>query len=332
MRIQKKLLVTAAIAATVLSYSAVSSAQGKKIGFSMVTQQSPFYVQLRQGAESEAHKRGDTLVFVDANGDVTKQNNDIQDLLTRKVGVLIINPVNPDAVAPSLAAAKRSHVPVVAVDRNVRGKVASYVGRDNVKMANMSAEALIKALKAKGITSGNIVEIQGDAGGTVMAERHKGFQDAVKGTNFKVIEGPYSDYIRANAVAAMQDILQAHSNIVAVFAHNDDMGMGALQVLKEAGKNNVLVAGVDGLSEALDAIANGNQYVATALNDPRYMGRLTVKTAEKAANGQALPTFINAGTELVTKQNVAEIKRDGPFGQYVPASANQPNGKDSVSK
>jgi len=282
----------AVFAAAALTTSA-ANAKGLKIGFSQVTLQSPFYVQLKEGAQAAAKANGDELIFLDANGDVNKQNNDIQDLLTRKVNVLIVNPVNPDAVAPSLDAASRAHVPVITVDRAAHGSVAAYIGRDNVKMGELSGKALVAALKKKGVTSGKIVEIQGDAGGTVMQDRRKGFHNAFNGTGFKVVEGPYSEYIRANAVTAMQDLLQANGK-------------------------DVLVAGIDGLSEALNAIESGNQYVATALNDPRYLGDITIQTAEQVAAGKKVPSFVDAGTEVVTKDNVKQIKHDGLFGEYRP--------------
>jgi ribose transport system substrate-binding protein len=308
----------AVFAAAALTSTSAANAKGLKIGFSQVTLQSPFYVQLKEGAQAAAKANGDELIFLDANGDVNKQNNDIQDLLTRKVNVLIVNPVNPDAVAPSLDAASRAHVPVITVDRAAHGSVAAYIGRDNVKMGELSGKALVAALKKKGVTSGKIVEIQGDAGGTVMQDRRKGFHNAFNGTGFKVVEGPYSEYIRANAVTAMQDLLQANADLKAVVAHNDDMALGAMQVLQEANRKDVLVAGIDGLSEALNAIESGNQYVATALNDPRYLGDITIQTAEQVAAGKKVPSFVDAGTEVVTKDNVKKIKHDGLFGEYRP--------------
>ncbi|WP_042264069.1 substrate-binding domain-containing protein [Paraburkholderia heleia] len=310
----------AVLAVAAAAFGAMSAAQAKglKIGFSQVTLQSPFYVQLKEGAQAAAAADGDELIFLDANGDVNKQNNDIQDLLTRKVNVLIVDPVNPDAIAPSLDAAKRANVPVITVDRAVHGQVAAYIGRDNVKMGELSGKALVAALKAKGVTSGKIVEIQGDAGGTVMMDRRKGFHQALAGTGFKVVEGPYSEYIRANAVTAMQDLLQANPDMKAVFAHNDDMALGAMQVLQEGNRKDVLVAGVDGLSEALNAIGNGNQYVATSLNDPRYLGDITIQTARQVVAGKKVPAFVDAGTQVVTKANVKQINHSGLFGEYRP--------------
>ena len=307
-----------AVAASALALNA--QAKDLKIGFSQVTLQSPFYVQLRDGAKAAAAKGGDELIFLDANGDISKQNNDIQDLLTRKVDILIINAVNPDAVGAALDAAKRAKVPVIAVDRAINAPVATTIGRNNAEMGELSGKALLAALKQRGVTKGKIIEIQGDAGGTVMKERRKGFHTALAGTDFKIIDGPYSEYMRANAVTAMQDLLQAHPDLKAVIAHNDDMAMGALQVLTESGKKDVLVAGIDGLSEALNAIQSGDQYVATALNDPRYLGEVAIEAARALAAGKSVPNFVDTGTQVVTKANVAEVKHDSTFGEYRPGA------------
>ncbi|TFY94174.1 sugar ABC transporter substrate-binding protein [Pseudomonas nabeulensis] len=322
LQIARKPVHVLSLALAVAASALVLNAQAKdlKIGFSQVTLQSPFYVQLRDGAKAAAAKDGDELIFLDANGDISKQNNDIQDLLTRKVDVLIINAVNPDAVGASLEAAKRSKVPVIAVDRAINAPVATTIGRNNAQMGELSGKALVAALKQKGVTSGKIIEIQGDAGGTVMKERRKGFHTALAGTDFKVIDGPYSEYMRANAVTAMQDLLQAHPDLKAVIAHNDDMAMGALQVLNESGKKDVLVAGVDGLSEAINAIQNGDQYVATALNDPRYLGEVAIEAARGLITGKTIPAFVDAGTKAVTKADAAEIKHDATFGEYRPGA------------
>ncbi len=294
-------------------------AEGLKIGFSQVTLQSPFYVQLKTGAEAAAKAGGDTLVFLDANGDVSKQNNDIQDLITQGVNALIINPVNPDAVVPSLEAAIAAGIPVITVDRSVNGQgVTAHVGRDNKKMGQMVGEAVVARLKADGVEKAKIIEIQGDAGGAVMMDRRDGFHAALKGSSHTIVEGPYAEYIRANAVTAMQDLLQANPDVKVVYAHNDDMALGALQVLKENNRNDVLVAGVDGLSEALNIIAEGGNYIASTLNDPKYLGDVTIQVAREAAAKKEVAKFVDAGSTLVTSKNVADFPREGLFAEYRP--------------
>jgi len=323
MNTRRHFLTSFALAGSVLALVAASGgaahAKGLKIGFSQVTLQSPFYVQLKNGAEAAAKASGDTLVFLDANGDVSKQNNDIQDLITQGVNAIIINPVNPEAVAPSLEAAAAAGIPVITVDRPVKGgKVVAHVGRDNKAMGKLVGEAVVARLKADGVTKAKIIEMQGDAGGAVMMDRRDGFHDAIKGTGHTIVEGPYAEYIRANAVTAMQDLLQANPDVKVVYAHNDDMALGALQVLKENKRDDVLIAGVDGLSEALQTMTTGKQYVASALNDPQYLGDVTIQVAREAAAKKSVPSFVDAGTALVTPENVSKFPHAGLFAEYRP--------------
>jgi len=303
----------AALTGSIAVSVAPSEAKGLLIGFSQATLQSPFYVQLKSGAEEAAKANGDQVIVLDANNDVSKQNNDIQDLLTRGVKVLIVNPVNPEAVAPALAAADDAHVPVMTVDRNVKGNVVTYVGRDNEKMGEISGKAMVARLIHDGKPHAKIIEIQGDAGGTVMAARRDGFNKIAKAAGMTIIMGPYCDYVRSEAVTAMQDLLQAHSDVDAVYAHNDDMALGALQVLRESGRKDVLVSGVDGLSEAVKQIASGDQYVATAVNNPIALGEVTIATAQKIAAKTAVPKFVDAGTSVIDKATVDQFTTTSLF-------------------
>jgi len=310
-------MLAAVAALALLAGTAGAQARGLLIGFSQATLQSPFYVQLKNGAEAAARADGNRVIVLDANGDVNKQNNDIQDLLTRGVKVLIINPVNPDAVAPALQSASDAHVPVMTVDRNIHGNgVVAYVGRNNEKMGRIVGQELVGLLQKAGKPHATIIEIQGDAGGTVMEQRRDGFNGVAKAAGMKLVMGPYAEYVRANAVTAMQDLLQAHPEVNAVYAHNDDMALGALQVLRENNRNDVLVAGVDGLSEAVKQIASGHQYVATAENDPIKLGQVTVQTAEKIAAGGKPPSFVDAGTALIDKQTVDQYNTSAVFAQH----------------
>jgi ribose transport system substrate-binding protein len=278
--------------------------QSLTIGFAQATQQSPFYVALGDGVRAAAEAAGATLIYVDANGDIEKQNNDIEDLITQGVDALLINPVDPQGIAPSMASAEAAGIPVITVDRFAEGAIA-HIGRDNVAMGRLVGDAVLAELGSEG---GKILEIQGDAGGTVAMDRSAGFNAAFEGVDsVTVVQGPYAEYIRANAVTAMQDLLQAHPDVRAVYAHNDDMALGALQVLLENGRTDVLVSGFDGLMEAVEAIANGDQYVATSLNDPISLGAIAARTAIAAANGEAVDAYIDAGSGLVDGGNASSF-------------------------
>lgn len=284
------------------------------IGFSQVTQQSPFYVELGEGAQEAAEDAGHELLFVDANGDITKQNNDIQDLITRGVDVLIVNPVDPQGVTPSLAAAEAAGIPVITVDRPTESDgVVAHVGRDNVEMGRLVGQQLVETLGSAG---GTVVEIQGDAGGVVAQDRSAGFHEAAAANAaIEIVEGPYANYIRAEAVTAMQDLLQANPDLKAVYAHNDDMAVGALQVLQEAGREDVKVFGVDGLMDAVRAIAESDQYVATSFNDPTTAGQTAVDTAIAVAHGEDVPSYVDAGTGLIDDTNAADLVGDTLFAR-----------------
>ncbi|MGW4734473.1 substrate-binding domain-containing protein [Streptomyces shenzhenensis] len=281
------------------------------IGFSQATQQSPFYVQLRIGAEQAAKKAGAKLNFADAGDDVTKQNNDIQDLITRGVDVLLVNPVDPKGVKAGLAAAEAAGIPVVTVDRPVPSGAAAHVGRDNKEMGRLVGAQVAKALGAKG---GKIIEIKGDAGGAVARDRSAGFHEAVAANSkITIVAGPYCDYIRSKAVTAVQDLIQTNPDVKAVYAHNDDMALGALQVLKENNRTDVKVAGVDGLMEAVKSIAGGGPYLATALNDPISLGATAVQTALDVQKGKKVAADVDAGTGLIDRDNAADYTGSTTF-------------------
>jgi ribose transport system substrate-binding protein len=284
------------------------------IGFSEVTLQSPFYVELVNAAKEEAKTLGYDMTMIDANGDVAKQNKDIQDLITKGIKVLILNPANPEAVQPSIEAAKAAGIYVVTVDRPVASGASVHVGRDNVAMGKVVGDEAARILA----DGGKVIEIQGDAGGIVMQNRRDGFEGAIKGNSkIVLVQGPYAEYTRANAVKAMQDLLTAHPDVKLVYSHNDDMSLGASQVLDSAGVTGVTITGVDGLMEALKMMKEG-KFSATSLNDPQYLGRLTVQAADRLLKCQETAPTIDAGTTLVTPANVDQFLGDTLFAKYQP--------------
>jgi ribose transport system substrate-binding protein len=275
------------------------------IGFSQCTLDSPFYVALMDAAKIEAEKQGVEFTYLDAQNNIQKQNNDIMDLISKGVDVLLINPVDPEGVTPSVESAKRAGIPIVAVDRSINGVIDSLIGRDNKIMGKVSGDLAVELLGGVGKAQGKILEIQGAAGCAVMMARRDGFHEAVDAEKgIEVIQSPYCDYVRSKAVKATQDIFQAHPDIDLIYAHNDDMALGGLQVFEQNGKD-VHVVGVDGLMEAVKAIMDG-RYDGTAMNDPAVLGTLAIQTAVKLAKGETVPTFIDGGTDLIDGSNAAE--------------------------
>lgn len=276
------------------------------VGFSQVLLDSPFYVALMDQAEKTAKDMGVNFVYLDAQSNIQKQNNDILDLVNRGIDALIINPVDPDGVKPALERARKAGIPIIAVDRPVNDKVDTFIGRENYIMGKIVGELAVELLGGKGKAKGKILELQGDAGGSVMMARRDGFHEAVDAEpGIVVIQSPYCEYVRSKAVAATQDLVQAHPDIDLIYGHNDDMALGGLQVMEQLRKK-VYVLGVDGLMEAVQAISDG-RYHGTAMNDPAVLGRLVVENAIKLANGETVPEYIDGGTHLIDKSNAASF-------------------------
>jgi ribose transport system substrate-binding protein len=283
------------------------SGQGGKtvIGFSQATMASPFYVSHVDAAKARAAELGIDLIVADANENVVKQNQDITDMLQRGIKVLILNAVDPDGVAPSLAACAQKKVPVVTVDRFVNGKVDVIIGRDNVLMGQAVGNAIVTALGGKGNAKGKILEVMGSGGDRVQEARSKGFHNAVDSEKgITVIKTPYCDYVRSKAATATQDIIQANKDIVMIYGHNDDMALGALQVCETAGLK-VGCSGVDGLMEAVEAITKG-RYLATSANDPFAFGRIAVEVAAQLTRGEKVSSDVDAGTFLIDASNAKQ--------------------------
>jgi ribose transport system substrate-binding protein len=283
--------------------------EGKKelvVGFSQVLLDSPFYVALMDQAEKTAADMGVKFIYLDAQNNIQKQNNDILDLVNRGIDALIVNPVDPDALKPALERARKAGIPIIAVDRPVNDKIDSFIGRENYAMGKLAGEMAVELLGGKGKAKGKILELQGDAGGSVMIARRDGFHEAVDAEKgIVVVQSPYCEYVRSKAVNATQDLVQAHPDIDLIYGHNDDMALGGLQVMEQLRKE-VYVIGVDGLMEAVKAIIDG-RYHGTAMNDPAVLGRLAVETAIKLANGEKVPEYIDGGTNLIDKTNAKDF-------------------------
>lgn len=278
------------------------------IGFSNCSQDTPFFANMTPIIEDYAKEKGLKVVSLNADNDVSKQNKDIQDLVSRGIDVLIVNPVNEDGPSAGIEVCNKANIPVITVDKNVKAGNAAWVGRDNKEMGRQVGERLVELLGGSEAANGTILEIQGTAGSTTMMNRRDGFHEAIeKAPGLKIVESSYCDFDRSKAIPATQDLLQANKDVVAIYGHNDDMAMGASQVVKEQGFNDVLVCGVDGLMESVLAVKSG-QYACTASNDPVLLGQTAVDTAIDLMNGRQVEAFVDAGTIIIDSTNVDEYE------------------------
>lgn len=270
------------------------------IGFSISTLNNPFFVTLKDGAEKAAKEAGVTLNVVDAQDKTSKQISDIEDLIQKKVSVILINPTDSAAVVSAVESANKANIPVITVDRASNGgKVVAHIASDNVKGGSMAADYIMKALNNKG----NLVELQGIAGTSAARDRGKGFHNVVDGkADIKVVASQPADFDRAKGLTVMENILQGNKDIQAVFAHNDEMALGAVSALQAAGRSNILVVGFDATNDAVKAVKDGKM-AATVAQKPDLIGKTALETAMKVAKGEKVDANIPVALDLITKDN-----------------------------
>lgn len=268
------------------------------IGLSISTLNNPFFVTLKEGAEKAAKEAGATLLVVDARDNTAKQISDIEDLIQKKVSVILINPTDSAAVVSAVESANKANIPVITVDRASNGgKVVSHIASDNIKGGSMAAEYILKTLGNKG----NIVELQGIAGTSAARDRGKGFHNVVDGKDgVKVVASQPADFDRAKGLKVMENILQGNKGVQAVFAHNDEMALGALSAIQAAGKSNILVVGFDATDDAVKVVKEGKM-AATVAQKPDLIGKTALETALKVAKGEKVDASMPVELELITK-------------------------------
>ena len=270
------------------------------IGLSVSTLNNPFFVTLRDGARAAAGKAGLELLVLDAQDKADKQVSDLEDLVQKKVKVILVNPTDAAAVVPAIVKANAAGIPVITVDRGASGgKVAFHIASDNVAGGRLAGEFACKLLKGKG----KMVELEGIPGSSAARDRGQGFNDSLKAscTGVSVVARQTANFDRAQGLTVMENVLQAQPAIDAVFAHNDEMALGALQAIK-ASKRPIKIIGFDATDDAVKAV-NACQLAATVAQQPSEMGRLSVEKAAaiiKGAKPGEKTEFIPVALKMVT--------------------------------
>lgn len=263
------------------------------IGLAISTLNNPFFVNLSDGAKAKAKELNVNLDIVNASDDTAKQSNDIEDLISKKVQVIIVNPVDSDAVAPAVKDAIKANIPVIALDRVVNEvEVTSQIASDNVAGAKLAAEYLL-SLVGEGA---KVAELIGVPGASATIDRGKGFHLIADG-NLSVVASQSANFNRAEGLSVMENILQANPDIKAVFAHNDEMALGALEAIQAANKD-IIVIGFDATDDAKSAIKQGLMKASVA-QQPELMGSMAVENAVKIIKGENIEKIIPVEVKLI---------------------------------
>jgi ribose transport system substrate-binding protein len=277
-----------------------SSALAQTIGLSVSTLNNPFFVDLRDGAQQMADELGLELLVTDAQDSVSTQISDIEDLVQRGVAVLIINPTDSAAVVPAVMAANAAGIPVIAVDRGVDGgNLAYFIASDNVAGGASAAEFICEQLGG----TGAVVELEGIPGTSAARERGQGFNTFMVENcpGVMIVARQTANFNRAEGLTVMENILTAQPQIEAVFAHNDEMALGALQAIEASGRD-ILVVGFDATDDAVAAVQAGRM-AATVAQLPAMLGAQAIEAAaEIIASGAPAETVnVAVGLQLVTE-------------------------------
>ncbi len=277
-----------------------------KVGLAVNTLNNPFFVDLKDGAEKQAKEEGIELIVIDSQGDPGKQMSDVENLLQQNIDLLILNPVDSDAAGQASLISNDQNVPVITVDREASdGEIVTHVGYNALKSGEIAATYLDEELDGKG----KIVEVQGVLGTNVGRDRSKGFNEYVDGVDgLEIIASQSANFDRGEALSVMEDILQANSEIDAVYAANDEMVMGVLSAIESANRlDDITVIGTDAIDPALEAIREG-RLEATIAEPPFFLGSEAVQAAIQTLSGEEVEKSIILENTLVTEENVDEVK------------------------
>jgi ABC-type sugar transport system substrate-binding protein len=282
------------------------------VGFSQSEKEAnPFRIAETQSIKDEAAKLGipaDHLLLTNAQSDLNKQVADIKSMLDRGAQALIVAPLNSDGLQPALDAAKAKKVPVVTIDRLVTSKPCAdyltFIGSNFVEQGKRAAAEMIRVTGGKG----KVAILLGASGNNVTTDRTSGFKDGLKAaTGLSIVAEQTGEFDRSKGQAVMEQLIQSNPDITAVYAENDEMGIGAVNALKAAGKKpgkDVKVVSIDGTKNAVQAIVDGN-YNAVIESNPRF-GPLAFKTLQDFEAGTGIPPNIIITDDQYDETNAAQ--------------------------
>jgi simple sugar transport system substrate-binding protein len=296
-----------------------SAALAETVGFAQIGSESGWRAAETTLTKQEAEKRGIDLKFADAQQKQENQIKAIRSFVAQGVDAILLAPVVATGWDAVLKEAKEANIPVVLLDRMVDSSPDLYltaIGSDLVHEGKVAGQWLVDD---EGSKECNIVELQGTTGSSPAIDRKKGFEEAIAGhANLKIIRSQTGDFTRAKGKEVMESFLKAEDggkNICALYAHNDDMAVGAIQAIKEAGLKpgtDIKVISVDSIPDIFQAMAAGEANATVELT-PNMAGPAFDALKAYKDNGTVPPKFIQTESKLYTQKDdpkaVYELKK-----------------------
>lgn len=277
-----------------------------KIGMANFMLGAPYFAGMSKAVQEEAAAYPNIQLFVtDAQGRADKLLADVDDMISKGVKGVIISAAILESHVPALNALKKAKVPVVLVDRDLKGGVyTSWLGPDNYKIGVQNGEYIAKRLNGKG----NLVLLKGGpADNTIGLARTEGALSVFKKySDIKVVATGWGEWNTEKAIKVMEDILSAHNHVDVVLCENDSMGLGAQIAIKNAKREKeVFIVGVDGQKEAIKAIMDGTNYECTGMNNSDVIGRAGFNRLMAILAGVNAPKKTVIDSPRITKENAA---------------------------
>lgn len=300
-------LLTGCTSAKTTTTGTTSTTKHYKFGYTCMTMNNPFFQVLEKSIRTEVEKNGDTLITTDPAMDVSKQIDQINDMITQGIDAIYLNPVDWEGIRPALVALKKANIPIINFDTEVKDidYAASFIGSDNKNAGKVCGLDLVKRFP----NGGKIVVLDSPTMNSVN-DRISGFMEAINGKNFTIVAQQDAKGDLQTSMKITEDILQAHSDIVAIMGGNDPTALGALAACKAANLSKILIYGVDGSPDAKKEIANGSQLVGSGAQSPKQIGVKSVEVAYKVLKGESFDKKVPVETFLINKDNVAQYGTD----------------------
>ena len=302
---------TALASATILAASVFTSAHAADltIGFSQIGSESGWRAAETTLTKQQAEERGIDLKFADAQQKQENQIKALRSFIAQGVDAILVAPVVATGWDEVLQEAKDAEIPVILLDRTVDAPDDLYmtaVTSDLVHEGNVAGKWLVDTVAGKPC---NVVELQGTTGSSPAIDRKKGFEDALAGNdNLKIIRSQTGDFTRTKGKEVMESFLKAEDggkNICALYAHNDDMAVGAIQAIKEAGLKpgeDIKIVSIDAVPDIFQAMAAGEANATVELT-PNMAGPAFDALEAYLADGTEPPKFIQTESKLYTQED-----------------------------
>lgn len=285
--------------------------QDAVVGFSQSEEETnPFRIAETQSIRDEAEAVGvEELIVTNAQSQASKQISDIQDMLAQGAEILIIAPLNAEGLEPAFNAAAEQGVPVFLIDREVTAEPCenyiTFMGSNFVRQGQQSADLLAEATNEQA----QVAILEGAPGASVATDRQQGFVDQLEAEypDMEVVASQTANFVRTEGQQVMEQLLQSNPDINAVYAHNDEMALGAIQAIRDAGMtpgDDVKIVSIDGTEGAVQALADG-QMNGVVESNPRF-GPLAFQTIEQFLGGDPIPQNIIIQDRVYTPDNAQD--------------------------